>query len=87
MSAIEISRWGTAMIRTDRQVIAELQAVMQRMQELGMTTTQMQRFFDAGEWLLCFEGAWMLVRANPHHALKLNCSYLALETYFADDLI
>jgi hypothetical protein len=74
------------MIKTDREVITELQAVMQNMRELGLTTARMQHFFDVGEWLICFEGAWMLVQDDPDHALKSNASYLALEAYFADEL-
>jgi len=46
------------MIETDRELIAELEGVMRNMRELGLTTAGMQRFFDVGEWLICFEGAW-----------------------------
>lgn len=74
------------MIESDRELIAALEAVMQSMRELGLTTALMQSFFDVGEWLLCFEGAWILVRNDPDHPLKSNGSYLALEAHFADEL-
>ncbi|KQT93026.1 hypothetical protein ASG60_06320 [Methylobacterium sp. Leaf469] len=75
-----------AMIRTDNELIAELEAVMQRLRELELITSNMERFFEVGEWLLCFEGAWMLARDDPDHPLQSDKSYLALVAYFAGEI-
>lgn len=74
-------------IETDRDVIVALEGLMAAMEKRSFPTTSMQRFFEVGEWLLCFEGAWMLAKDDPDHPLRRVSAYQQLESYFAEDLV
>jgi hypothetical protein len=73
-------------IRDDRDVIVQLDSLMQSMDEMGLPPMQMRRFFDVGEWLLCFEGALSQVEGDPDHPLRSDPAFKALEAYFQAEL-
>ncbi len=74
-------------IRTDHDVISALEALMEAMEGQLLSTASMRPFFAVGEWLLCFEGAWILAKDDPDHPLRRVAAYRELETYFAEYLI
>ncbi|MBB3951689.1 hypothetical protein [Aureimonas jatrophae] len=76
----------SAVIQNDHDLIDAIDSLMRRMHDLGLPTRSMQGFYDVGEWLLCFEGAWMMAKDDPAHPLRREPSYQAIERYFADEL-